>query len=158
MAAISRFPGNTVAYIDGICASAATSVALACNEVVMSDGALFMIHCASAMAYGEKTELRDTANLLEKVEGLIVADYTKKTGKDDAEIMDMMEKETWLTSAEALANGFIDRIDASQTQPVNTWDLSSFANAPQATADTITAQHRERQQQRLKLSIKRAPA
>lgn len=153
MAAISRFPGNTVAYIDGICASAATSVALACNEVVMSSGALFMVHCASAMAYGDKTELRDTANLLEKVEGLIVADYTKKTGKDATEIMDMMTRETWMTSAEALANGFIDRIDSSPTQPINTWDLSSFANAPEiAPPDTVTAQHRERQQQRLKLA------
>lgn len=161
MAAISRFPGNTVAYIDGVCASAATSVALACNEVVMSDGALFMVHCASAMAYGDKTELRDIANLLEKVEGLIVADYTKKTGKDAAELMDMMEKETWLTSAEALAYGFIDRIESGKTQPVNTWNLSSFANAPAPpkppiapvpAANTITAQHRERQQQRLKLA------
>ena len=152
MAAISRFAGNTVAYIDGVCASSATSVALACKEVVMSEGALFMVHCASAMAYGDKTELRATADLLEKVEGVIVGDYTKKTGKDAAEIMDMMERETWMTSAEALANGFIDRIDASQTQPVNTWNLSSFANAPQATAETITAQHRERQHQRLKLA------
>ena len=163
MAAISRFPGNTVAYIDGICASAATSIALACKEVVMSEGGFFMIHCASAMAYGDKTDLRATADLLEKVEGVIVGDYTKKTGKDAAEIMTMMEKETWMTSAEALANGFVDRIEPGQAQPGNVWDLSAFANAPSPLApkppiapvpaiDTITAQHRERQQQRLKLA------
>ena len=159
MAAIARFPGNTIAHIDGICASAATSIALACGEVVMSDGGFFMIHNASGMAWGDKQELRDTADLLEKIEGVIVADYTGKTGKDAAEIVAMMQAETWLTATEALAHGFIDRIAESKAKPGNKWDLSAYAKAPMQPPDpiaepveTITSQHRERQQQRIKLA------
>ena len=122
MAALSRFKGKTVAHIDSLCASAATSIALACNEVVMSDGAFFMIHNASGMAWGDKTALRDTADLLEKIEGAIVTDYTNKTGKDSAEIVAWMDAETWFDAKEALANGFIDRIaDAKATS--NAWNL-----------------------------------
>ena len=154
MAAIARFPGNTIAHIDGVCASAATSIALACGEVVMSDGGFFMIHAASGIAYGDKTEMRATADLLEKVESVIIADYTAKTGKDAAEIIAMMEKETWLTAPQALEHGFIDRIESGKAKPANAWDLSAFANAP-AKPDPEPIQnteHRDRQQQRLKLA------
>jgi len=130
MAAIARFPGNTIAHIDGVCASAATSIALACGEVAMNDGGFFMIHCASGLAYGDKTEMRSTADLLEKVEGVIVADYTQKTGKDAAEIMAMMEAETWMTATQALENGFIDRIEYSTAKPANAWNLAAYKNAP----------------------------
>lgn len=159
MAAIERFPGNTIAHIDGICASAATSVALACSEVVMSDGGFFMIHNASGMAWGDKQELRDTADLLEKIEGVIVADYTGKTGKDAAEIVAMMQAETWLTATEALDHGFIDRVAEGKAKPGNKWDLSAYAKAPAQPVEpkpepvaAIANKHRERQQQRLKLA------
>lgn len=131
MAALSRFAGNTVAHIDSLCASAATSIALACNEVVMSEGAFFMIHNASGMAWGDKTALRDTADLLEKIEGAIVTDYTTKTGKDAAEVVAWMDAETWFDAKEALANGFIDRI-ATTKAAANAWNLSTYSNAPTA--------------------------
>lgn len=130
MAAIRAFRGKTVAHIDSLCASAATSIALACDEVIMSNGAFFMIHNAHGIAYGDKQDLRDTADTMEKVEGAIVADYTTKTGKSEADIRAWMDAETWFTAQEALDNGFIDSI-ASTDKPVsNTWNLSAFANAP----------------------------
>ena len=129
MAAIQRHEGKTVAHVDALAASAATSIALACDEVVMSDSGLFMIHNASAFAWGDKSALRDTADLLEKVEVSIVNDYTSKTGKDPAEIAALMDAETWMTAQEALDNGFVDRITKTG-KAKNAWNLSAFANAP----------------------------
>jgi ATP-dependent protease ClpP protease subunit len=129
MAAIGRFGGKTVAHIDALCASAATSIALSCNEVVMKEGALFMIHCASGMAYGDKDDMREMAALLEKIEFSIIKDYTEKTGKSGEEILAMMEAETWMTASEALEAGFIDRIDSVKSVK-NMWNLSAFKNAP----------------------------
>lgn len=132
MAALSRFSGKTVAHIDSLCASAATSIALACNEVIMSDGALFMIHNASGGVWGDKTDMRDTADLLEKIELSVIKDYTDKTGKDDAEVIAMMDAESWFTASEALAHGFIDKIDGGKAKASNTWNLSAYTNAPEA--------------------------
>lgn len=129
MAAIGRFSGKTIACIDSLCASAATSIALSCNEVVMKEGALFMIHCASGMAYGDKEDMLTMAALLEKIELSIIKDYTDKTGMSDAEVLAMMEKETWMTATEALNLGFIDRIDGVKSAQ-NVWNLSAFKNAP----------------------------
>jgi ATP-dependent protease ClpP protease subunit len=131
MAAIAAFRGKTIAKIDSLCASAATSIALACNEIEMADGAFFMIHNASGMAWGDKTALRETANVLEKIEGAIVNDYTTRTGKDEKEIRDLMDAETWFTANEALEFGFVDRIVEKSTAAKNTWNLSAFARAPQ---------------------------
>ena len=134
MAAIGRFQGKTIAHIDSLCASAATSIALACGEVRMSDGAFFMIHNASGLAWGDKTAMRETADLLEKVEGSIVNDYTVKTGKDEAQVRAWMDAETWFTAAEAKAEGFVDSITTADSKTKNTWNLAAFANAPKALA------------------------
>ena len=133
MAALSRFQGKTIAHIDSLCASAATGIALACNEVEMSDGAFFMIHNASCIAWGDKADLRETADLLQKVEGSIIADYVAKTGKTDAEIVAWMDAETWFSAAEALENGFIDRTaqaPADKAKVGNVWNLAAYSKAP----------------------------
>jgi ATP-dependent protease ClpP protease subunit len=161
IAAIQSFKGKSVAIIDGLCASAATSIAIACNEVEMAEGSLFMIHNASGMAYGDKTDLRKTADLLEKVESTIIDGYVKKTGMSAEDISKMMDAETWMTAAEALTNGFVDRIGPAKTVD-NGWDLSAFQNAPKqekpaqtaqtVKPETITQEHREFLNRKLRLS------
>ncbi len=131
MAAISAFRGKTVAKIDALCASAATSIALACDEIEMAEGAAFMIHNAKTLAYGDKSDLRHTADVVEKIESAIVNDYTSRTGKDEAEIRAAMQAETWFTAAEALEYGFVDRV-TGKTKVKNTWNLAAFGNAPAA--------------------------
>jgi ATP-dependent protease ClpP protease subunit len=69
-----------VAHIDGMAASAATYVALAADEVEMSDGAMFMIHNAWAFAFGNASELVETAALLEKIDANLLRDYQAKPG------------------------------------------------------------------------------
>lgn len=101
---------KTTAIIDGLCASAATYVALACDEVHMNIGCQFMIHQASGCCYGTKGDMRAYADLMEGIEKDIIADYVAKTGKQEDEITEMLEAETWMSSEEALEHGFIDLI------------------------------------------------
>lgn len=108
--AIKQHSANVIAHVDGYAASAATGIAIAANEVEISDGAMFMIHNAWGWASGRAEELRDYADLLDKVDSSIVAAYVKKTGKDEEQVRDWMDKETWFTAAEALTHGFVDKI------------------------------------------------
>lgn len=133
MAAIQRYEGKTTAHIDSLAASAATSIALAADEVVISQGAFFMIHNASGLVWGDKNAMRETADLLEKIEGAIVADYTGKTGADTAQVVAWMDAETWFNADEAVANGFCDRLtEAPKGAAKNAWNLAAFSNAPAA--------------------------
>ena len=131
--AIKRFSGKTIAHIDSLAASAATSIAIAADEVEIAQGAFFMIHNASGMVWGDKTDMRETADLLEKVEGTIVHDYNAKTGKDTADIVAWMGAETWFTADEAVAEGFCDRLAATADKATqNTWNLAAYNKAPKA--------------------------
>ena len=145
--------GNVTAYIDGLAASAATYVALAAKQVHIADGAMFMVHNAWSMAYGNKNDMRNTADLLDKIDGTIVNDYKKKTNLDEAEIIAMMDAETWLTAQEALDKGFVDAIfDGVKVE--NQWDLSVYNNAPvveKIEAEPITNHLREACERKLRL-------
>jgi len=133
--AIKRFSGKTIGHVDSLAASSASSIAIACDEVEIAQGAFFMIHNASGIVYGDKTVMRDRADLLEKVEGSIINDYTAKTGKDAADVAAWMEAETWFTADEAVANGFVDRLTATaELKAKNTWNLSAYSKAPAALA------------------------
>lgn len=135
--AIKRFVGKTIAHIDSLAASAATSIALAADEVEISDGGFFMVHNASGMVWGDKTDMRETADLLERVEGVIAAEYAAESGQDISKIVEWMDAETWFTAAEAIDAGFVDRLAATATKAKNTWNLAAYAKAPAALAAPI---------------------
>jgi len=107
---LKNHPANITTYIDGIAASIASVIALAGNRVLMADNALFMIHKASGVVFGNSDDMRDFAEKLDKINGSIATTYISKTKKDEAEINDMMAAETWMTAQEALEAGFIDEI------------------------------------------------
>jgi ATP-dependent Clp protease protease subunit len=132
--AVAQHPSHVVAHIDGLAASAASYVAIAADAVRIADGAMVMVHNAWTLAFGNKTDLRGLADVLEKIDGTIAADYARKTGKSLDEIVAWMDAETWFTAAEALDAGLVDAIDAiTPSDPdarANAWNLSAFANAP----------------------------
>lgn len=139
-------PGNTVVHVDGLAASAATTIAMAGDEIVMADGSYFMIHNAWSIALGNKADMTAMAALLEKMDGTIAADYAARTGKGVEEIAALMDAETWMTASEALAAGFVNRIaGAAESEPdgdeepdeddVNArahWNLAAYDKTPKA--------------------------
>ncbi|NLW80514.1 MAG: Clp protease ClpP [Desulfovibrionales bacterium] len=108
--AIAQHPANVIAHIDGLCASAATGLAIAANEVEMASGGAFMIHNAWGVCAGGELEMLDYAALLRQTTGNIVQTYRARTGKDEKQIRAWMDAETWFTAEEAKRHGFVDRI------------------------------------------------
>lgn len=157
IAAIQASKAKVTAEIEGLCASAATSIALACDTVRMAQGSLFMIHNASTFGWGDYREFEKTAQLLQKVDASIVARYVEKTGKSADEIRQMMDAETWFSTAEAIENGFVD--SAIEKEAKNSWDLSAYANAPKGhqpqqpepNTTNTTAQRMQQNANRLRL-------
>lgn len=52
--------------------------------------------------------MRDYAELLDKVESVLIPAYAEKTGKSPDEIAAMLEDETWMDGKECVAMGFAD--------------------------------------------------
>jgi ATP-dependent Clp protease protease subunit len=136
-AALERHSARVIAHIDGLAASAATAIACSCDEVLMAEGAMYMIHRAWTIAMGDCNDFMETAALLEKVDGTLASCYAEFTGKPVAEISKMMDAETWFTAEEALAAGFANALDGAPEETAEAaaaWNLAAFANAPKARA------------------------
>jgi ATP-dependent Clp protease, protease subunit len=149
--ALKQCGKKTVACIDGVCASAATYVALSCNEVEIADGAFFMIHKAWTLAMGNADDFLATAELLEKIDGSIADDYARKANITRDEALALMAAETWYTSSEALERGFVDRI-AEGAVVENKFNLDAYENTPKALAESAKKWYdREKFEKRLQL-------
>lgn len=136
--AVQQFAGKTVGHVDGLAASAATTVVDACDEVEISEGAMYMIHNGWTIALGNKHEMRKTADLLDKVDAAIVADYAKRTGADLEQLVAWMDAETWFSAEEAVQNGFATRLatlpDKGEAQDASArrWNLTAYDKVPKA--------------------------
>ena len=138
VAAIAAHPSTVTAYIDGLAASAASYVAVACDKVVMQKGSMLMVHRASSIVWGNSADLLEMAGLLDKIDATIASDYARKTGSPEPEMMALMTAETWLTADECLAMGFADAVvenEKGKAKTSNTWNLAAYTNAPAAIAE-----------------------
>ena len=133
--ALREHPAKVIAHIDGYAASAATEVAVAADEVIMAPGAMYMIHNAWTIAWGNKNDLIDTAALLEKVDGTLAAGYAARTGQGIEQVRAWMDAETWFTAQEAVDAGFADSVAEAKVKASAHWNLSAYAHAPAPAAE-----------------------
>jgi ATP-dependent protease ClpP protease subunit len=131
-AEIKNHKSVITAQITGLCASAATFIANACDEVHMDSGAFFMIHKAWVFMAGNADDLIKEAEVLGKLDQSMAQDYAKKTGKELSEIQDLMAAESWFSAEEAQDNGFIDQImdEDDDEEPQSRYNVEAFENAP----------------------------
>ena len=105
--------GNVEVQIEGLAASMATVISLSGAPVKMAENGFYMIHNPWGMAMGDAAELRDQAELLDKIRLNMVNAYAAKSGQSAEQITEWMDAETWFTAAEAQAAGFIDEVTDS---------------------------------------------
>jgi ATP-dependent Clp protease, protease subunit len=101
------------AKVSGLTASAATIIMMCAGTIEMSDDSMILIHCASTWGGGNKGDLRKTADTLEMIDNVIAGLYAKKSGKDVAVCVAEMEKDQWMTAAQAKDFGIVDNVTAS---------------------------------------------
>lgn len=110
---LKSHPANVTVRVDGLAASAASLVAMAGSKVIMPENALMMIHNPAGAVMGEAEDMRDVADILDKVRDTIAAAYVNKTGMERDKVISMMNDETWMTAQEAHALGFCDEVDGA---------------------------------------------
>jgi len=108
--ALISHPAKVHAHVAGLAASAASIVLMAGDTISMPEDAFVMIHNPYTFAMGDSEEMRAVADTLDKIQSSLINIYVKRTGKETGEISEMMDDETWLSSADALDAGFIDTI------------------------------------------------
>ena len=104
-----RSAKNVRIYITGQACSAASIVAMA-SYCEMAPTALMMVHCVSTTAGGNHSDMEHAAEVLRTADRALCRAYMAKTGMKEDEVLDMMERETWMTAEQAKEKGLVDAV------------------------------------------------
>ncbi|RAI79305.1 Clp protease ClpP [Macrococcoides goetzii] len=112
---LKRHKAKVIVNIDGLAASIASVIAMAGDVVRMPNNAMIMIHNAMSGVVGNANDLREVADLLDKVTSTLMNTYLEKTDKLNTDTLKaLLDAETWLTAEEAFSYGFIDEVITSK--------------------------------------------
>ena len=112
--ALKTHGASITVYVDGVAASMASVIAMVENPVIMPENTFMMIHKPFGFTGGDAEDMRTYADLLDKVEAVLLPAYAQKTGKTTDEIAAMLVDETWMSGAECLAHGFADQVPSAR--------------------------------------------
>ncbi|MDY4605267.1 head maturation protease, ClpP-related [Clostridium tertium] len=108
--ALKSYSGKVTTKVVGLAASAASVIAMAGDKIEISPTGQIMIHNASGGFGGDYRDMEKGAEILKNVNATISNAYSLKTGLSNEELLEMMNKETWLTPQQALEKKFVDEI------------------------------------------------
>lgn len=133
---IKRTKAKTVAHIDGLAASAASVIPMACDEIIMPENAIMMVHNAWSFVIGNHIEMRKFADDLERINETTVkqAYLSRNPELEESVVTDLMDKETWLNASQAMELGLITSIgETVQTAAsITSEQIARYKNAPAA--------------------------
>lgn len=125
---LKQLKANVTVYVDGLAASIATVIAMAGNEVVLSEGTLFMVHSPMTGVFGNQRDMEEKIQILDTIEEEMIGIYTKRTNLSRSEIRSLLHNETWMNSTEAIDNGFADLVaEDAQMVALSTDQVKNFS-------------------------------
>ena len=139
-----RLSGHKTVYIEGLAASIASVIAMCYDELHISDGSYMVIHNPSTSVMGSAEELRQTADLLDKIKDGIIESYSSRLaeGFDESKLPEMLDAETWLNATEVEQMFKNVKIDGKQllTAKINNSMLKTLNKIPD---DLIVPENRK---------------
>lgn len=108
--ALREHPYNVTVKIIGMAASAASVIAMAGDNVQIGAAAFVMIHNCWVLGIGNRNDLRELADWLEPFDAALRDVYVARTGAKPEQVADWLDKETWMSGAQAIERGFADEL------------------------------------------------
>lgn len=125
-------PERVTFKVVGYAMSMGSAIMMAGDRRELPKQGYVMIHNPAIMAYGDAQDMEATRALLETMTSSMAEIYSAGTGLSKDRILEMMEAETWLTSAEAKEMGFVTKITtgASIQAKLTRDQLEMYNNVP----------------------------
>jgi len=128
--ALANHKGKVTIRIEALAASMGSVLAMAGKEIQAYSNTMMMIHDPWTYMAGNQYELREMADLLEKISGNMLDVYTGRSKVGKREMKEIMKAETWYTAKEAKEKGFINTILETGKATKAQFDLTMYANVP----------------------------
>ena len=110
---LKKHNAHVTAYVDALAASIASVIVASCDEVIMPENSMLMIHNPMSGIFGNASEMRKRADDLDKIAESSVITYLSKAGDKltEEKIKQIMADETWLSAQEAYECGLCDVVE-----------------------------------------------
>lgn len=121
-------------YVDGVAASIAGIIALCGKPLYMSPYAKLMLHAVSGGTWGNASVLRQTASMMEALQGDLARMIAQRCGMEAKDVTARYfdEKDHWISAEEAvrmkLADGLYDIGDKPETEPKTAGEVYQYFN------------------------------
>lgn len=96
--------------VEGVCASAATLVSVACVRRFILPSSFMLIHQLSSFVYGTHEEFKDEMSLQQMIMQRFTRFYTGKTRVEKDALKQMLMRDFWMDAKTCLKLGFVDEI------------------------------------------------
>lgn len=142
--ALRSYAGKVTIKIVGFAGSAASVIAMG-GYSEMSPTAMMMVHNVSCTASGDNRYMAHTSEMLKSADRAMAAAYVSKTGMPEADVIDMMAHETWLTAQKAKELKLVDAVMFEDAQPVQLVASYQTEMLPRAVIDKVNKELAERE-------------
>ena len=106
----ATYEGDVSVDIVGFAGSAASYIMAAGDKVRIIPTGMVMIHNVSGSARGDYHAMDKESKVLRSFNKAISNAYRLKTGLSESELLNLMDKETWMPAQDAKDKGFVDEI------------------------------------------------
>lgn len=135
---LREHPAKVTIKVLGLASSAASIIAMAGDEIQISEVGFLMVHNAWAVAVGNRHDFAETAATLEPFDDAMASLYATRAGVDKAEAASWMDEETWFNGSRAvevgLADGLLPSAQVSESTEQSTKSLAAARRVEAALA------------------------
>lgn len=130
---LKRHQGRKTGQVDGMAASIASVILMACDERVVNTGAQVMIHDPWTSAAGNARQLREVAGQLDQAAESILDVYMTATveGVTRDQIAGLMGAETWMRGEQAAEYFDLKTVDAPAAAAADSDLFGNYKNLPE---------------------------
>ncbi|WP_191970189.1 head maturation protease, ClpP-related [Methylobacterium planeticum] len=131
-AILTAHRGKVTTLVEGVAASAASIIAMAGTERIMSPGSLMMVHDPAGLTVGTADDHDESAAFLRTLADTLASVYATATGRTKAAILAEMKAETWLTPSDAVAKRYATKVGSATAATASApFPFRAYAKAPQ---------------------------
>lgn len=128
---LRQHTGKVTIQIDALAASAASIIAMAGDEILIAPDAMIMIHDPSSIVWGNASAMRSAADRLDKLAERGAEIYARRSGRDAAEMRELMLAETWFSAEEAIAAGLATTLADGAGAEMSAFDYTLYTKVPE---------------------------
>lgn len=131
---LREHPQPVTVQVMGMAASAASIIAMAGDTIEIGAASFMMIHNCWVLAMGNRNDMRELADWLEPFDQAMVGLYAERTGAEAKQIASWMDRETYMSGAQAIERGFADAL-----LPADAMKVDSKAQAAERETNELRA-------------------